>query len=341
MSHKIVTFGEIMLRLSPYDHQRFIQTDRFQTTFGGGEANVAVSLSNFGNDVQFVTKLPENPIADAALGDLHKYGVKTNFISRGGDRMGIYFLEHGASIRPSKVTYDRKHSAISEADGSDFDWDQIFAHQEWFHTTGITPALSPQAAKLTLEAAKTAKKLGLRVSCDLNYRNKLWTRNEAREVMTELVQYTDLIIANEEDCADVFGIRANSTDVHSGELDVEHYRQVATEVMSISKASMVAITLRESLSASDNNWSAMLYDGSEFFLSKRYSLHIVDRVGGGDAFGAGLIHALLKKQPLQDALEFGVAASALKQTIPGDFNLVSETEVFSVVQGNTSGRVQR
>ncbi len=341
MSHKIVTFGEIMLRLAPYDHQRFLQADRFQATFGGGEANVAVSLANFGNEVQFVTKLPANPIADAAISELHKYDVKTCYIAQGGNRMGIYFLEHGASIRPSKVTYDREHTAISEADSSDFNWEAILKGVEWFHTTGITPALSPKAAKITLEAVKTAKKMGVMVSCDLNYRNKLWSREAARKVMTEIVQYTDLIIANEEDCADVFGIRATSTDVHSGELDVEHYREVAEEVMAMSKASKVAITLRESLSASDNNWAAMIYDGTDFYISKKYSLHIIDRVGGGDSFGAGLIHSLLAKRPLQEALEFAVAASALKHTIPGDFNLVSESEVLSVVRGNTSGRVQR
>jgi len=341
MSHKIVTFGEIMLRLAPYDYQRFVQADKYQATYGGGEANVAVSLALFGNDVQYVSKLPLNPIADAAIASVHKYGVKTDHVARGGDRMGIYFLEHGASVRPSKVTYDRAHSAISEVVSGDFDWPNIFKGVEWFHTTGITPALSPASAQVTLEAAKAAKAAGVTVSCDLNYRNKLWTRAEARVVMTELVQYTDVIIANEEDCADVFGIKAATTDVHKGELDVDHYRSVAEEVMKISKAKMVAITLRESLSASDNNWAAMLYDGKEFFLSKKYSLHIVDRVGGGDSFGAGLIHCLLAGKTPADALEFAVAASALKHTIAGDFNLISEAEVLSVAKGNTSGRVQR
>ena len=341
MSHKIVTFGEIMLRLAPYDYQRFVQADRYQATYGGGEANVAVSLSMFGNDVQYVTRLPANPIADAAIASIHKHGVGTDFIARGGDRMGIYFLEHGASVRPSKVTYDRANTAISEASLNDFDWASIFAGREWFHTTGITPALSPESAAVTIQAAKAAKEAGLMVSCDLNYRGKLWTREEAKKVMTEVVQYTDVIIANEEDCADVFGIRASSTDVHKGELDIDHYREVADEVMKISKAKLVAITLRESLSASDNNWAAMLYDGSEFFLSKKYSLHIVDRVGGGDSFGAGLIHSIVSGKAPQEALEFAVAASAMKHTIPGDFNLVTEDEVNSVAGGNTSGRVQR
>jgi len=341
MSHKLVTFGEIMLRLAPYDYQRFSQADRLQSTFGGGEANVAVSLSMFGNDVQYVTRLPANPIGDAALGSIHKYGVKTDFVARGGDRMGIYFLEHGGSVRPSKVTYDRANTAISEVTDEDFNWDEIFEGVEWFHTTGITPALSPASAHVTLEAVKAAKKKGVMVSCDLNYRNKLWTREEAKIVMTELVQYVDVIIANEEDCADVFGIRASSTDVHKGELDVDHYREVAVEVMKISKAKMVAITLRESLSASDNNWAAMLFDGDNYFLSRKYTLHIVDRVGGGDSFGAGLIHSLVSGKEPQEALEFAVAASALKHTIPGDFNLVTEAEVQSIAGGNTSGRVQR
>jgi len=341
MSHKIVTFGEIMLRLAPYDYLRLAQADNYQATFGGGEANVAVSLAMFGNDVQYVTRLPANPVADAALASVRKYGVRTDYVARGGDRMGIYFLEHGASIRPSKVTYDRANTAISQVSLEDFDWPKIFAGKTWFHTTGITPALSLDSAAVTLQAAKAAKAAGVTVSCDLNYRNKLWTREEAKKVMTELVQYTDVIIANEEDCADVFGICASATDVHKGELDVDHYREVAQEVMKISKAKLVAIALRESLSASDNNWAAMLYDGKDFFLSKKYTLHIVDRVGGGDSFGAGLIHSLVNGKPYQEALEFAVAASAMKHTIPGDFNLVTEAEVQSVAGGNTSGRVQR
>lgn len=341
MKHKIVTFGEIMLRLAPYDYQRIIQADRFQATYGGGEANVAVSLAQYGHAVQYVTRLPLNPVADAALANLHKFGVGTDHVARGGGRMGIYFLENGASIRPSKVTYDRSHTAISEAQSEDFDWEQIFEGVEWFHTTGISPALSSGTATITLEAVKAAKKAGVSVSCDLNYRNKLWTREEAKKVLTELVQFVDVIIANEEDCADVFGIKVESTDVHKGELDAGHYIEVAREVMNISQAHMVAITLRESLSASDNNWSAMIYDGKDSFLSQKYSLHIVDRVGGGDSFGAGLIHGLVSGKTTQGALDFAVAASALKHTIPGDFNIVSAAEVESVAKGNTSGRVQR
>lgn len=341
MSHNVVTFGEIMLRLAPYDYQRFIQADRFQATYGGGEANVAVSLAQYGNKVHFVTRLPDNPIADSALASLKKFGVKTCHVARGGDRLGIYFLEHGASVRPSKVTYDRGHTAISEAKRSDFDWEKIFESVEWFHTTGITPAISQGTALVALDAVKAAKAAGVTVSCDLNYRGKLWTREEAKKVMTEIVQYVDVIIANEEDCADVFGIRAESTDVHKGELDVDHYIEVAREVMKISKAKLVAITLRESLSASDNNWAAMIYDGDNIFLSNKYKLHIVDRVGGGDSFGAGLIHSLVSGKDTQEALDFAVAASALKHTIPGDFNLVNEAEVTSVAKGNTSGRVQR
>ena len=341
MSHKVVTFGEIMLRLAPYNYERLIQAGQFQATYGGGEANVAVSLAMYGNSVQYVTRLPANPVADAALSSIRKYGVGTDHVARGGDRMGIYFLEHGSSVRPSKVTYDRANTGISTVSPADFDWDTIFDGVEWFHTTGITPALSPETAEVTIEAVKAAKRNGVKVSCDLNYRGKLWTREAAKAVMTEVVQYTDVIIANEEDCADVFGIKASTTDVHKGALDIAHYREVAEEVMKISKATMVAITLRESLSASDNNWAAMLYDGQDFFLSKKYELHIVDRVGGGDSFGAGLIHSLLSGKAPQEALEFAVAASALKHTIPGDFNLVTESEVQSIAGGNTSGRVQR
>lgn len=341
MSHNIVTFGEIMLRLAPFDYQRISQAGELQATYGGGEANVAVSLAHFGNDVQFVTRLPANPVADAAMASVRKYGVGTDHIARGGHRMGIYFLEHGASVRPSKVTYDRANTGISTASKGDFNWKEIFNGVEWFHTTGITPALSPSTAEVTIDAVRTAKEMGVKVSCDLNYRNKLWTRDEAKATMSEVVKYVDVIIANEEDCADVFGIKASSTDVHKGELDVDHYREVAQEVMKISSASLVAITLRESLSASDNNWAAMLFDGENFYLSQKYELHIVDRVGGGDSFGAGLIHSLLKGMANQEALEFAVAASAMKHTIPGDFNLVTEPEVLSVAGGNTSGRVQR
>ena len=341
MDKYMVTFGEIMLRLAPFNKERLIQANTLQATYGGGEANVAVSLALFGHPVRFVTRLPQNPLGDAALNHLRSFGVDTGFIARGGERLGIYFLEHGASIRPSKVVYDRAHSSISQAQASDFDWQQIFSNARWFHITGITPALGPKLAEISLQAVEQAKGVGLTVSCDLNYRKKLWSREEAHKVMTKLVQYTDVIIANEEDAADVFGIEAETTDVTSGQLDVEHYKSVARQLMAVGKASLVAITLRESLSASDNNWSAMLFDGNNFYVSRKYPIHLVDRVGGGDSFGAGLIHGLNKFSDKQQALEFAVAASALKQTIPGDMNLVSEDEVLNIVNGDLSGRVQR
>lgn len=330
-----------MMRLAPYHFERLVQANQFQVTYGGGEANVAVSLAHFGHPVSFVSRLPENPLGDAAINRLRAFGVDTGFINRGGDRLGIYFLEHGASIRPSRVTYDRSGTAISQVEPGMFDWTEIFRDAQWFHVTGITPALSASAAKTTLEAVKEAKAHDVKVSCDLNYRKKLWTREQAREVMTELVQSVDVIIANEEDAADVFGIDAETTDVTSGKLSASHYQSVASQLMEVGPIEMVAITLRESLSASDNNWSAMLYDGSMFYKSRKYPIHLVDRVGGGDSFGAGLIHGLLSGWEKQEALEFAVAASALKQTLPGDMNLVSEAEVLSLVGGDLSGRVQR
>ncbi len=341
MQKTIVCFGEIMLRLAPFHKERLIQASVLQVIYGGGEANVAASLALLGNKARFVTRLPQNPLGDAAISRLRALGVDTRFIARGGDRIGIYFLEHGASIRPSRVVYDRAGSAISQASPEDFDWQQIFSDAFWFHITGITPAIGGKLPEISLQAVKKAKEMGLAVSCDLNYRKKMWTREQAKKTMSELVQYVDLIIANEEDAADVFGIEAETTDVTSGQLDVEHYKSVARQLMEVSKASQVAITLRESISASDNNWSAMLYDGSNFYVSRKYPIHLVDRVGGGDSFGAGLIHGLNKFSDKQQALEFAVAASALKQTIPGDMNLVTEDEVMNIVKGDLSGRVQR
>jgi len=341
MKPSVVTFGEIMLRLMPYNFERFTQTNHFQATYGGGEANVAVSLAQYGDDAWFVTVLPDNPMGQAALNQIRGYGVHTDNIVLKGDRLGIYFIEQGASLRPSRIVYDRSNSAIAKADPSTFDWDTLLSDKTWFHFTGITPAISDSCAEMTRNAVKSAKKHGLTVSCDLNYRNKLWTREEAKKVLSELVRYTDIIIANEADCSDVFGIEADNTHVESGKLDENHYRSVASQMMDLSGAKMVAITLRESLSASDNNWSAMLYDGNHFFISRKYAIHLVDRVGGGDSFGAGLIHSLIHDKNPRDALEFAVAASALKQTIPGDMNLVSENEVMEIVNGNLSGRVQR
>ena len=338
---RIVTFGEIMMRLAPYNYERIVQAGQFQVTYGGGEANVAVSLAMFGNSVSFVTRLPQNSLGDAAIQRMRGFGVDTQLILRGGERIGAYYLEHGASIRPSKVIYDRAHSAISECKPGMFEWPSIFKNAGWFHITGITPALSPDAAKVSLEAVQAAKAAGLQVSCDLNYRKKLWTREEAKSLMSTLVQYVDLIIANEEDAADVFGIEVEKTNVTGGSLDVAHYQSVATQLIDLSAASKVAITLRESISASDNNWYALLYDGSDFFQSRKYPIHLVDRVGGGDSFGAGLIHGLSNDWPLQQSLDFAVAASGLKQTMPGDMNLVTEDEVMNIVRGDTSGRVQR
>lgn len=341
MSKRVVTFGEIMLRLAPEGYYRFLQADSFGATFGGGEANVAVSLANYGFDAAFVTKLPKHDIGQAAVNSLRKYGVDTSLITRGGDRVGIYFLEKGASQRPSKVIYDRAGSAIATAKGEDFDWDEIFKGAEWFHFTGITPALDKGVAEICLVAVKKAKELGLTVSCDLNYRNKLWTKDEARETMTEICKYVDVCIANEEDAADVFGIKASNTDVTQGEVNREGYKEVAKELKDRFGFSAVAITLRESLSANDNNWSAMLYKNDEYYFSKKYSMHIVDRVGGGDSFGAGLIAATLMGYEPQETIEFAVAASCLKHTIEGDFNMVTVDEVKKLAGGDGSGRVRR
>ncbi len=338
---KIVTFGEIMMRLAPFRNERFSQAATLEMTYGGGEANVAVSLAYFGHDVWFVTRLPKNPLGNDALETIQKYGINTGYIQRGGSRLGIYFLEHGASIRPSRVTYDRAHSAISDAEPGSFDWDQIFSGKDWLHITGITPALSSNCAALSLEAVERAKKLGLNVSCDLNYRKKLWSREEARKTMSRLVEWVDVIIANEEDASDVFGIKAEDSDITSGKLSVEGYASVARQLRDYCSADLVAITLRESISASDNNWSALLYNGNQVFNSCKYPIHIIDRVGGGDSFSAGLIHGLTNAWESQKCLDFAVAASALKQTIQGDFNLVSEKEVLSVMGGDISGRVQR
>lgn len=338
---KIVTFGEVMLRLAPNGYYRFFQDDQLQATFGGGEANVAVSLAGFGLDAAFVTKLPAHEIGQAAVNGLRYFGVDTSRIARGGERIGIYYMEKGASQRPSKVIYDRAHSAISEADKADFDWEAIFQGAEWFHFTGITPALGPNVAEICKEACREAKNQGVTVSCDLNFRKKLWTSEEAGKTMGELMQYVDVCIANEEDAEKVFGIKAAGTDVTSGKLDREGYKDVAKQLAERFGFKTVAITLRESLSANDNNWAAMLYDGSEFFFSKKYPVHIVDRVGGGDSFGAGLIYGLSSKMSSADSLEFAVAASCLKHTIEGDYNRVSVAEVETLMKGDGSGRVQR
>jgi 2-dehydro-3-deoxygluconokinase len=338
---KIVTFGEIMLRLAPKGYYRFVQTDSYGATFGGGEANVAVSLANYGLDAAFVTKLPKHEIGQAAVNRLRQFGVDVSSIVRGGDRVGIYFLEKGASQRPSKVIYDRAGSAIATAKKEDFDWEKIFEGVSWFHWTGITPALGDAVANITLDACKAAKAKGITVSCDLNYRKNLWSKEKAGKVMGELVPFVDVAIANEEDAADVFGIHAAGTDVTSGTINSEGYIEVAKALASRFGCKKVAITLRESISANDNNWAAMLYADGEAFFSKKYPLRIVDRVGGGDSFGAGLIYGCSQNMKPQDVLEFAVAASALKHSIEGDFNHVSLDEVKKLAQGDGSGRVQR
>ena len=340
---KIITFGELMLRLQPYNYERFVQCDHVEFTFGGGEANVAVSLANYGMDVAYVTKLPAHAIGQAAVNSLRRYGVDTTKIVRGGDRVGIYFNEKGASQRGSVCIYDRAHSAIQLASTADFDWDAIFEGAEWFHFTGITPALGPNLVEICEEACKAAKARGIKISCDLNYRGKLWTRAQAREAMTKLCQYVDVCISNEEDAKDVFDIEAEATDIYAGELNHEGYKSVAKQLADKFGFEMVAITLRESHSAFDNGWSAMLYivAKDEYCFSKKYNLHIIDRVGGGDSFGGGLIYACMNGYDTQSAVEFAVAASALKHSIEGDYNMVTVAEVEKLAGGDGSGRIQR
>ena len=338
---RIVTFGEIMLRLAPEGYYRFIQAKSYGATYGGGEANVAVSLANFGMDAAFVTKLPKHEIGQAAVNKLREFGVDTSCIIRGGSRVGIYFLEKGASQRPSKVIYDRAHSAIAEAQRQDFDWKRIFEGAAWFHFTGISPAISDNAAAITADACKAAKEQGITVSCDLNYRKNLWSREKAGEIMGGLMKYVDLCIANEEDASDVFGIHAEDTDISSGKISRSGYEQVAAALTERFGFKQVAITLRESLSANDNNWAAMLYSGGTACFSKNYAVRIIDRVGGGDSFAAGLIFGMMNKMGAQESLEFAAAASCLKHSIEGDFNHVSVDEVQKLVGGDASGRVQR
>ena len=337
---KIITLGEIMLRLSPPGNKRFVQAQSFDVVYGGGEANVAVSLSNFGHNASFVSKLPQNEIGQSAINELRKYGVDTSNILRGGSRIGIYYLEHGASMRPSKVIYDRANSSISEAEASEFDWDAIFEGADWFHWSGITPALSDTTKELTIAACKAAKKHDVTISCDLNYRKKLWNPAEAQETMKNLMQYVDVCIGNEEDAKLVLGYESGS-DVTSGELDLSGYKDIFKRMKDDFDFTYIASTLRESHSASDNGWSSLIYDGNEFYHSKHYDIHIVDRVGGGDSFSAGLIHGLLEFEDMKQALEFATAASALKHTIPGDQTRVSIKEAETLMHGDASGRVQR
>jgi 2-dehydro-3-deoxygluconokinase len=343
MQKPVVTFGEIMLRLAPPGFERFLQSPQFVATWGGGEANVAVALSVFGWPASYVTVVPGNPIADAMVAELRRFGVDTSKIVRGKGRMGIYFVEPGANQRPSKVVYDREGSAIALAKPGDISWDAVFDGAGWFHVTGITPALSQSAADLAIEAARIAKEKGLTVSVDLNYRKNLWKYGKtAEQVMPEIVRYVDVIIANEEDCQMALGVKID-VDVHSGKLDREQYKGLTEKVMAqYPNVKTIAITLRESKSASHNGWSACLNDGKEFLLSRHYEItHIVDRVGGGDSFAGGLIYGLLTLGSSREALEFAVAASCLKHSIPGDFNRFTVDEVKALLKGDGSGRVQR
>ena len=337
---KVVTFGEIMMRLMPPGYLRIVQADTFETTYAGGEANVAVSLSNYGLDASFVTKVPSHEVGQAAVNSLRKYGVNTQFIKRGGDRLGVYYVEKGASMRPSKVIYDRANSAFALSKCGEYDWNEILKDVAWFHFTGITPALSDSTAELSLEALKACKERGITVSCDLNYRNKLWSKEKAREVMTKLMPYVNVLIANEEDANDVFGIKPQNSDVTKGILNKEDYIDVAKQLKDTFGFKYVAITLRTSISANFNKWAGMLYDGNAYF-SKEYGIDIVDRVGGGDSFGGGLIYSLISKYDCQKAIEFAVAASALKHTIQGDYNQCTVAEVTNLMNGNASGRVIR
>ncbi len=338
---KIVTLGEIMLRLSPAGCNRFVQVDSFDVIWGGGEANVAVSCANYGHEAFFVTKLPSHEIGQAAVNALRRYGVHTDYIARGGNRVGIYYCETGASMRPSKVIYDRAGSSVAEADPEDFDFNKIMDGADWFHWSGITPAISDKAAELTRLACEAAKRKGVTVSCDLNFRKKLWTKEKAQETMRPLMQYVDVCIGNEEDAELCLGFKP-SADVESGVTDAEGYKGIFKAMAQEFGFRYVASTLRESYSATRNGWKALIFDGKQFYESKRYDINpIIDRVGGGDSFSGGLIHGLLTMDNIEQALEFAVAASALKQTVPGDFNLVTEDEVRSLAGGSANGRVQR
>lgn len=340
---RVVTFGEVMLRFNPEGFLRIIQANKFEVNLAGGEANVAVSVANYGVDAAFVTKVPTHEIGDFAIREMRRCGVDTSSILRGGSRLGTFYLEKGASQRPSKVIYDRAHSAIADAKPEEFNWEKILKDATWFHFTGITPALSENLAKACLDALITAKKMGIFVSCDLNFRSKLWSKEDANRVMTGLMPYVDLCIANEQDASDVFGINAAHTDIDGGSLDYDAYIDVARELTKRLNFKKVAITLRGSISASRNTWAGMLYDGktdkAEF--SRQYDIQIVDRVGSGDSFGGALIYALETKHDDKYSIEFAAAASCIKHTIEHDFNMVNVSEVETLAGGNGSGRVQR
>ena len=338
---KAVTFGEIMLRLQPPEYTRFVQASSFEATYGGAEANVAVSLANFGIHSVYVTKLPDNELGQAAVNKLRSFGIDTSLISRGKGRMGIYFNEKGVSERPSKCLYDRKDSVISLAKLEDFDWKKIFDGCNWFHLTGVTPALSPSMARNSIEICKMAKEAGAFVSVDLNYRSKLWTKEQAKQTMEEIAKYTDLCISNEADARDVFGISAKDSDVENGVLSLEGYESVARQMCSKYGFKKVAFTLRKSINASHNKWSGLLYDGENFYTSREYDMVIYDRLGGGDSFAAGLIFALMQNWDSQQCVDFAAASGCLKHTIRGDFNMVTKEEVLSLVKNGGSGRIIR
>lgn len=338
---RVVCFGEIMMRLNPEGYLRFVQADSLKTSYAGGEANVAVSVAQYGHEAVYVTKVPEHEIGQCAVNALRRFGVDTRWMLRGGPRLGVYFVEKGASQRGSKVIYDRANSSVALSQRNEYNWDSILEGADWFHFTGITPALGGELPQICKDALVTAHNKGITVSCDLNYRAKLWSRSQARTTMEQLMPYVDVCIANEEDAKDVFGIEAPDTDIQNGKLNHSGYITVARQLSERFGFKQVAITLRGSISANDNEWAGMLYEAGRACFSKTYPIHIVDRVGGGDSFGGGLIHALLSGFAQQDAIEFAVAASCLKQTMEGDFNLISEAEVISLAKGNASGRVQR
>lgn len=341
MSKKVVTMGEIMLRLSTPDFKRFVQADTFDITYGGGEANVAAALCNYGLNGTFVTKVPNNAIGQSAINHLRRYGVDTQYIARGGERLGIYFLETGASMRASQVIYDRAHASIADVDISEFDFDKILDGADWFHTTGITPALSDKAAALTEAALKAAKAKDITTSIDLNYRKKLWSKEKAQKVMTHLCQWVDVCIGNEEDAETTLGFKPGDTDVTKGELHLDGFQDIMKQMVTKFGFKYVASSLRESYSASDNGWSALVYNGKDFYHTKKYNVRIVDRVGSGDSFASGLIYGLVTGMPMPEAAEFGVAASAIKHTIPGDLNHATLSDVKDLMKGDGSGRVQR
>jgi 2-dehydro-3-deoxygluconokinase len=344
MQHKIVSFGEIMLRLSTPGFTRFVQTQDFNATYGGGEANVAVSLANYGMESYFVTKLPKHEIGQSAVNHLRRFGVNTDYIVRGGERIGIYFLETGASQRSSKVIYDRSNSAIAGIKKDEIDWNKIFKNADWFHWTGITPAISADARQVLIDSCIIAKKMGVKISCDLNFRAKMWTEKEAQSVMIPLMEYVNVCIANEEDAEKSLGFRAADTNVEKGQIDQDGYFLLAQTLKQKYSFDSVAITLRASYSATKNGWSALLLDNKDCsipYRSKKYDIEIIDRVGGGDSFASGLIYGLLNKSNTQEALDFAVAASCLKHSIPGDFNLISVDEIEKLMKSGGSGRVER